>query len=185
MLMADTMSIFFTVLGLMLTFVGLWLLARGLWPRSVAAACDRFERGLVVPFLAGVPVTAVVLLVAAVLTNAAGKLGGLLAVGLVCGYVTVASVGVSGLATRIGLRLGSSVDATQPWRATLRGGVVLVLAFLAPILGWFVLLPVVTILGSGAATLAMLRSRKPVEIDAVDISQTVAPMAQHADFSRP
>jgi uncharacterized membrane protein len=184
MLMADTMAVFFSVLGVMLAFVGLWLLARGLWPRSVEAACDRFERGLVIPFLAGLVPTAIALVMAAVLANAAGKLGGLLAISLVCTYVTFASVGVAGLATRVGLRLGSSIDASQPWRATLRGAIVLVLAFLAPVLGWFVLLPAATIVGAGAATLGLLRSRKPAEVPAPQFPQSVAPADSHAEYSR-
>jgi hypothetical protein len=41
MLMADTMSIFFVIMGMLLAFSGLWLLCRGLWPGAVEAAAER------------------------------------------------------------------------------------------------------------------------------------------------
>src|SRR6266542_674561 len=40
MLMADTMAIFFVILGLLLALPGLWVLCRGLWPRAVAKAAE-------------------------------------------------------------------------------------------------------------------------------------------------
>jgi hypothetical protein len=167
MLMADTMAVFFVTVGLMVSFVGLWLLARGLWPDRSAAAAARLERGLAVPFLVGLPVAAVFLLAAAVVANAGGKLGGVVAVGIVCLFFTYSSVGASGLATLIGRRLSSHVDAASPWRATLRGGVVLVLAYLAPVLGWFAIMPITTVIGCGATTLALMRradAREPVAV---------------------
>jgi hypothetical protein len=67
-----------------------------------------------------------------------------------------ASVGVAGLATSIGERLASPADTGQAWRATLRGSVVLVLTYLLPVLGWFVIIPASFIVGSGSAVLSIL-----------------------------
>jgi len=69
-----------------------------------------------------------------------------------------AHTGVSGLATSIGRRLASPLDEQNAWRSTLRGGVVLELAYLLPLLGWFVILPASIIIGSGAANLGLLSS---------------------------
>src|SRR5690349_17149466 len=124
MLMADTMAVFFVVLGVMLSFVGLWLLVRGLWPAHVAAAAERLDRGLVAPLLVGVPITVVAIGLTIVASALPGKLGGITAGAILCGFLTYAHTGVSGLATTIGRRLPSAVDETSPWRATLRGGVV-------------------------------------------------------------
>jgi len=153
MLMADTMAVFFVVVGFLLSFVGLWLLTRGLWPERVAAAADRLDRGLLVPFLVGLPIAVVAVVVAMVATALPGKLGGFVSGGILCLFLTYAHTGVSGLATAIGRRLPSAVDAGNPWRPTLRGGVVLVLGYLAPILGWFAILPISTVVGAGATTL--------------------------------
>jgi len=160
MLMADTMAIFFVILGLMLAFPGLWLLCLGLWQKSVTASADYCSRGLVKPFLVGVPITLAMIFAASILNKVPGAIGNIAAIGTVCIYVLFSSTGVSGFATSIGRRLTSPVDTDRPWRATLRGGIVLELSYLLPILGWFIILPASTIIGCGAATLALLR-REP------------------------
>jgi hypothetical protein len=160
MLMADTMAVFFVVLGVMVSFAGCWLLVRGLWPERVLRAADRLERGLVAPFLVGLPVVAVGVVAAAVTASLPGKLGGIGAGAIASALVVYAHVGVSGLATSIGRRLPSAVDASSPWRATLRGSVVLVLAYLTPVIGWFAILPVTTIAGAGATTIGLLARRR-------------------------
>lgn len=160
MLMADTMAIFFVILGLLLAFPGLWLLCLGLWPRTANAAADYCSRGLAKPFFAGVPITLAMIFVATLLNNVPGAIGNIAAIGTVCLYLLFSSAGVSGFATAIGRRLASPVDTERPWRATLRGGIVLELSYLLPILGWFVILPASIVTGCGASTLALLR-REP------------------------
>jgi hypothetical protein len=160
MLMADTMAIFFVVLGMMLAFPGLWLLCRGLWPNVVEASADRCNKRLWSSFLLGLPITFVMVVLTAVLFNVLGAAGRIAGVSVVCLYLLQANAGVAGFATSIGRRLASPLDDQRPWRATLRGGVVLELAWLLPILGWFLLLPVATIIGSGAANFALLQRLK-------------------------
>lgn len=160
MLMADTMSIFFVILGMMLALPGLWLLCRGLWPKAVAAAADRCRKRLWSSFLVGLPITIVMVAVTAFLFNVLGPVGKIAGVAVVCLYMLQAHTGVSGLVTSIGHRLATPLDEQRPWRSTLRGGVVLELAYLLPILGWFVILPASIIIGSGAATLGLLSNLK-------------------------
>jgi len=160
MLMADTMAIFFVILGLLLAFSGLWVLCRGLWPRAVAKAAAVCVKGLIKPFLAGLPLTAVMIFAVAVLGNF-GPAGKIAAVATVCLYLMIANCGVAGLVTVVGERLAGpsgNIDSQQPWRATLRGGVALGLASLLPILGWFVILPAAVIIGCGANLLSLLRA---------------------------
>lgn len=157
MLMADTMAIFFVILGLLLAFPGLWLLSRGLWPQTVTNAAAVCRNGLLKPFFAGLPLTAGMVFAAAALGNL-GPPGKISAVIVVCFYLILANCGVAGLATTIGERLASRIDAGQPWRATLRGGIVLELAYLLPILGWFLILPVSMTIGCGASLIALFRN---------------------------
>jgi hypothetical protein len=175
MLMADTMAVFFVIIGLMLSFVGLWLLTRGLWPDRVTVAADRLERGLVGPFLVGLPISLVAIVLAIAVGTLPGKFGGMTSGALVCLFLIYSHAGVSGLATCIGRRLPSAVDETSPWRPTLRGGVILVLAYLPPVLGWFAILPLSTVIGAGATTLA-LRSRRSRR------SRDFVPSAEAIDF---
>lgn len=163
MLMADTMAIFFVILGLLLAFPGLWVLCRGLWPRAVRGAAAICGRGLIKPFIAGLPVTAAMIFAAAVLGNF-GSAGKIASAATICFYLMIANCGVAGLVTAAGERLSSRVDAGQAWRATLRGGVALMLASILPILGWFVILPVSMVIGCGANVISLLRSFKAAPV---------------------
>ncbi len=181
MLMADTMSIFFVVLGVMLAFPGLWLLCRGLWPETVARSADRCYKGLWSSFFAGLPITVVMFLMSAALFNVLGGAGRIAGIAVICIYLLQAHTGISGLATSIGRRLASPIDEQRPWRATLRGGLVLELAYLLPVLGWFVILPASIIVGSGAANLALL-SKLKLALFPGDLVVTAPPvMAQNDD----
>lgn len=180
MLMADTMAIFFVILGFSLAFPGLWLLCRGLWPRAVTEAAAICGKGLIKPFVAGLPVTMAMIFLAAV-SSKFGSGGKIAAAATVCLYLVIANCGVAGLVTMVGGRLASPVDSEQPWRVTLRGSIALMLASLLPILGWFVILPVSVIIGCGANLISLLRavaatvSRKPViaaSIETTDLGPT-------------
>jgi hypothetical protein len=150
------MAIFFVILGLLLAFPGLWLLCRGLWPQTIAKAASTCRNGLVKPLMLGLPITIVMIIAAKVLGSfgTAGKIGATI---LVCFYLIIANSGVAGLVTCIGERLPSPSDIGQPWRSTLRGGIVLELAYLLPILGWFVILPLSVTIGCGASLIALFR----------------------------
>ena len=181
MLMADTMSIFFVVLGMMLAFSGLWLLCRGLWPEAVAAAAERCSRRLWSSFLAGLPITIMMVAVSSILFNVLGPVGKIAGLGVICLYMLQAHTGVAGLATAIGRRLAAPHEEQHQWRSTLRGGVVLELAYLLPFLGWFVILPVSIIIGSGAANLGLLsRLRHTLSTSGPVLSETDGAVAGHA-----
>lgn len=159
MLMADTISIFFVILGMLLAFSGLWLLSRGLWPEAVEAVAERCAKRIWPYFIAGIPLTLVMIVLTRVLfvLGPVGKIAGL---GVVCFYILQAHIGVSGLVTAIGRRLPSSLDQHSPWRETLRGGIALELTYLLPIVGWFVVLPLSIVIGTGAINVALLSKLK-------------------------
>ena len=183
MLMADTMAIFFVILGVMLAFPGLWLLSRGLWPERVNNAAATCRTGLIKPFLVGLPLTGATILAAIVLSNMLVPLGKLAAVGLICCYMILAHAGVAGFATCIGERLASPADIERPWKATLRGGIVLELSFLLPIPGWLIILPVSIIIGCGAAALSLLKRRATVPAPSMLSQSTMPPASAAASVS--
>jgi hypothetical protein len=172
MLMADTMSIFFVILGMLLAFSGLWLMCRGLWPAAVEAAAERCGKRIWPYFLAGIPLTLVMIVLTRVLF-ALGPIGKIAGVGVVCFYMLMAHTGVSGLVTAIGRRLPSAIDEQSPWRATLRGGIALELTYLLPILGWFVVLPASIIIGTGTINVALL-SRLRIQTTTPTLIQNTA-----------
>ncbi|MDX6709116.1 MAG: hypothetical protein QOH96_132 [Blastocatellia bacterium] len=189
MLMADTMAVFFVIVGMMLAFPGLWLLCLGLWPQTVGEAAERCRRGLRLSFLVGLPVTIVVVFSTLKLVNSLGGLGKAAGIGLFCAFMLHAHIGVSGFATAIGKRLASPVDQAREWRATLRGGVVLELTYLLPILGWFIILPVSIVIGSGAAARSQIRQLRNAVTKFRRVPVTAAedvkaePVAGHIDGS--
>jgi hypothetical protein len=153
MLLADIFSIALSIIGFLLSLQGLWMMSRALWPLRVQNASFRVYRNSIASFVLGLVIIGAVL----VLAVAAAKLGApgkLFAFALGSAFVVYANVGVAGLATHIGRRLPSPADTLRPWRATVRGGVALELAYLVPIVGWLGLLPISLILGAGANTLA-------------------------------
>jgi hypothetical protein len=153
MLLADDVAIALSIIGFLLSLQGLWMLSRALWPTRVQNASFRVHRNGIASFFLGL-VIIVAVIVAAGSAAKLGAPGQFFAFALGSAFVVYANVGVAGLATHIGRRLPSPSDTDRPWRATVRGGVALELAYLVPIVGWLGLLPISLILGAGANTLA-------------------------------
>ncbi len=160
MLMADTMAIFLVVLGFLLALPALWLLCAALWPETSARAFEKTERNIAGPFLAGLPITIVILIIASAVKNVFGSAGAIGAGAIICLYLVFASTGMAGLATTIGKRLKSPADLERPWKATLRGAIVLELTYLLPILGWFLILPASFVIGTGAITMSLVKFKR-------------------------
>ena len=158
MLMADTVAILLAVVGFLLALQGLWLFCRAMWPNKVIAAATRCGRSPIKSFVAGVVVT-LLMIVATAVVGQVGQPGQMAAFGIVSLYVIFSGIGVAGLVTHMGQRLSSPTDDRRPWAATVRGGVVLNLVSVLPIVGWFVIFPASIVLGAGAATLALLWPR--------------------------
>lgn len=159
MLFADAFAITMTAIGFLLAFPALWLLCLGFWPELVARCEQRTTRMPVRSFLLGVLLTLVTVVVAGVV-NQGGAPGAIAATTAICLLIFFAQIGVAGLVTALGKRLGCAIDVEQPWRATLRGGVALELTYLLPILGWFGIMPISWLIGAGAAMMSLLEKRR-------------------------
>ncbi|MDB5301738.1 MAG: hypothetical protein JWO87_3401 [Phycisphaerales bacterium] len=152
---ADIWAIGLSIVGFLLSLQGLWLLCRALWPNRVEAAAMRCQRNAIACFFVGAVVAGVTFAVAAVVANRFGTPGQFAGFALAFLFLMFAGIGSSGFVTHIGRRLASPTDAERPWRATVRGGVALELAYLIPILGWLGILPISLVIGAGAATLGL------------------------------
>jgi hypothetical protein len=71
--------------------------------------------------------------------------------------VALASVGAAGLAALMGERLRAEGVAASRAGALLRGAIALELAVVVPVIGWFVVLPLGTVMMLGSAIFALLR----------------------------
>lgn len=159
--LADTFSIVFTILGFVIVFISYWLLAAGLFPRMVARCAQKMGEAPVAATLVGaalfLPLVIGGFFGSGKAPNTAGKVF-FISIALLA--LLVALLGSSGLALRIGQGLGSARDAAEPWRRVLRGGIVLALTFVLPVLGTFVLMPFAFIIGFGAFVLIVFRREK-------------------------
>lgn len=144
MLFADYFLWALIALGFVVSLPAIWMVSRALWPAGYERRHRIAQGNLWKTALIGVlPMVFSVLVLAAT-----GKRIGVLAV-LVAGLVVLWGLsGLSGLATVIGERLWPRED--EPWRQTRNGGLVLVCCALLPVVGWFILLPLLTLVGMGA-----------------------------------
>lgn len=162
MVLADTMAIFLVVVGMLICFNAVWLLCRALWGPLVAVSREIHRDGMIKSFFLGLPLTALVLVLFGALTSNKAGPWGLIGIVIMAAYLMFTSIGVAGIADLIGEKLGGNNNhqLQPPWRETVRGGAVLVLSFLFPILGWLLIMPVALIVGCGATMRAMFREWK-------------------------
>jgi hypothetical protein len=167
MYVADVFAVVFTFVGLFIALPSLWLLYAALWPAATARAQERIHRSPVKTFFMGLLTAALFVVAVAALgqANAAGPAVILAAVGI--GW---SLFGAGALARFVGGRMVSTIEI--PWRAHLRGSIVLELAFLVPLLGWLLIFPIGLILGAGATTLALVRRAslpRPVPEEKIEV----------------
>lgn len=168
MIMADVLKYVLLVLGAIVVIVSYWLVSAALFPVIVDRA--RASYGLRPWRITGVGLLVAIplLLVGAALLNGAPN-GGLKVVGGVLAGIpfVLGLVGSAGLSERVGRGLVHADDTRSPWRRSLRGGAVLALTFLLPVVGWFVVLPWVLLSGCGATVLALRTKRGTTPIELV------------------
>jgi hypothetical protein len=157
-IMADVFTFVFLILGFWLALPALCLSLRAAFPNAVTKSqrhiAQRPGRSLVAGIVVGIP-SFVVSVAATAALPGGGKLIGLL---LVAGLFLYSFVGIAGLVTHLGQRLGSPADDAQPWLQTLRGAVCLVMPATIPVLGWFLIVPLVFLLGVGTTTISFFNS---------------------------
>jgi hypothetical protein len=144
MLFSTVLVWLLVAVGFVVALPALWVLARGLWPEGVGRFRRVAEMGLIKSFLVGLGPLVVGIVLIAVIAKlpkmgalAALVGGGLLAWGL---------IGAGGVAALVGERLWPSAE---PWRQVKHGGLTLVCCALLPVVGWFVLLPLMAVIGGG------------------------------------
>jgi len=144
MLFADYFLWALIALGFVVSLPAIWMVSRALWPAGYERRHRLAQGNVLKTALIGL----IPMALAVVFLAATGKRFGVLAV-LVAGLIVLWGLsGLSGLATVIGERLWPRED--EPWRHTRNGGLVLVCCALLPAVGWFILLPLLTLVGMGA-----------------------------------
>lgn len=160
MIMADVLTWFLIIVGSLMVFIAHWLGAFALFPNLVEGCSERYGKRPVAATLLGLVVLVPTLIAAAIVAKKlAHPAIGALVVAFLSVPTLLALLGSAGLALRIGTGLRSARDPGEPWRRALRGGIVLSLVFVLPVLGWFVMLPWVLASGFGAALMTLFADR--------------------------
>jgi hypothetical protein len=150
------------VAGFLAALIAFQLLMQAVFPGWARRADDELRRRTTASALVGAGVLVVTVLVAAVAFAVFGKLGAPAKAfnALIVAALSFPLAMALGVVSRfVGGRMPSPADVGRPWRATLRGGVTCALAFVTPLVGWFVLLPAAVATGFGAMTLAAFASK--------------------------
>lgn len=162
MIMADVFKILFLILGMLMCTVSYWLVFVALFPRHVAHTQQLivarpywvFIRGA----LLGVPLT---LFGMALTANGAGPLK-LLGVVCLMTVTLVALFGSTGLVRQVGLGLAGNGGGRNDGALVLKGGAAVSIACVLPLVGWFMVIPLVLIAGFGAAVPLFWNRRREV-----------------------
>jgi hypothetical protein len=147
------LSLWAMLIGAALLFEGRAQTARRVWEKHTGAA---FGVGFVLTLLLGVGGIA--------LLNAPGALkifGWIFLLAL----LALSLLGGSGLALFLGERTGARDENLSSLTALSRGAGVMALAWLFPVLGWFLVAPVCLIIGAGVGAKALPRKQKKQEIE--------------------
>jgi len=157
--MADILKIVFIVLGILTVYVSYWLLAQALFPRLVEGTSSQYSHPFKLTWL-GLGIVLPPFALGAVLSKLPQPGVKLLGLTLMIVPGLLGLIGSAGLVLRIGRGLPAANDSIQPWKRVLRGGIVLALTFLLPVVGWIIIPLWVLVTGVGALTLAVRERRR-------------------------
>lgn len=160
----DSFSIVATLAGVALTLWSFMLCCALLFPSKVEESRGYVSLSLgktigsgVVAFLLGL--VGMVVLQAA---NPFAKLAGMLIVGAYLGCVMVGAAGIAKLAAD---RLRTLTEQREsPFHAFSKASLYLVMAGMLPILGWFILAPLVMVIGGGAGFRSAISKQAVAEV---------------------
>jgi hypothetical protein len=150
MIVADVLMWFLLILGTYVIFISYWLASQALFPDVTDRCRQRIKSAPLRHAVMGLAWTVPSAFAGVALLkvpNPALKFAGATILLLL---VLAGLVGSSGLASQIGFGLADPADEAQPWRRVLRGGAVLGLTFVFPLIGWFIILPLSLMMGIGA-----------------------------------
>ena len=156
--MADILKILLIILGILAVYVSYWLLAEALFPKMVQRASECYRSPVRITLI-GLAAAAPPVVLGLVLANLPNPLMKLVGITFVVVPAMLGLAGSAGLTQRIGAGLPSPADAAQPWRRVLRGGILLALSFLLPVVGWIVL-PIWALVSGFGAFIVCIRQQQ-------------------------
>ena len=152
------------LIALAICLLALLLVTAALWPGFTLRTRDHLERSPGKALLVGLVNYVFLGAIAVVLLN----LGPIAVIGLLLAGMLLAGtfLGLPAAAVLVGARLHSLREReTTRWGEVITGGLALYLAVLAPVVGWFLLLPGLCLWSFGGAALALAGRQKAEPVD--------------------
>lgn len=160
MLMSDVLIWVAIASGFVAGVPALWMLSRGLWPDAFAKRCIAARKSVGMSLLLGLVPAIIAGLVIAVLGKRLGPVPGIFLSGAI---IVWGMMGATGIASLIGERLW---PAGEPWKQTRNGGLVIICAALIPVVGWFLVLPMIAVVGMGVNVRCLFTGKpKPMQAE--------------------
>jgi hypothetical protein len=160
MIVADILMWFLLIAGTYIVINGYWLTTQGLFPEFVDRCRERIRHAPFKPFLLGTAATVPTVVVGIAMLRAPSPVLKFAGATLLLLVILAGLLGSAGLAAQVGIGLGAYPDERLSWRRVWRGGLVLGLTFILPLIGWLIILPGTLIIGVGAA----LQSLRPTGV---------------------
>jgi hypothetical protein len=155
--MANITAVFGLLFILGLAFPGLltawWLL----FPATVERARLRLERTPWRCFWLGGVVTAILVVPIGTFLALPFGMAKFFGWAVVAIVLTFSALGAAGLAAKMGEKLSAHSSQVSPLGAFVRGAIALELAAVFPVIGWFILIPLVIVTALGATAFALLQ----------------------------
>lgn len=154
--MADVYIVVFTVIGILISFPGLAAALNLLLPRATEAAYLRLAHTPGRTFVVGLPVTGLFSLFIIITANI--NFGPVKAMAFIAALIMMGfgALGAAGMARLMGERIDMISQNGKPMRNLVLGAVFLELAALFPIIGWFLFLPIASVITIGAASFGLI-----------------------------
>ncbi len=154
--MTDVYIITLSIVGFLVTSPGLAAAINLFFPRITETAYLRIAQTPVKAFFAGLPVTLVLGVFAALLSSAGGPLQGMAGI-IALIWLGILTIGTSAMARLLGERLAGMLSGGTELGNILRGAVIYELAALVPLVGWFLFTPIMSQVAVGAALFGIVR----------------------------
>ncbi|PJF41756.1 MAG: hypothetical protein D6737_10755 [Chloroflexi bacterium] len=157
--------------GLVAALPALFIFLNLIFGKTTRGAAQRLQRGTLVPFFAGL-VPAVILVAIATALISLGSIFQLIGFIMYLWLLTWGFTGLAAISRMIGAKLSGLTERDEnPLLEQVVGAVVLTLAIAFPLVGWFVVLPLGLIVGTGATLLARFRRGEQREVVHAPVEQ--------------
>ncbi len=153
--MTDVYIVTLAIIGYLISAPGLAAALTLFLPRVTETAALRIQQTPGRAFVAGLPVTLVMGLMAGVLNGIGGPAQALAFI-IALVWLGALALGTAGMARLLGERLAGMVGGSEMGNI-LRGAVIYELAALTPVVGWFLFTPLMSQVAVGAALFGLLR----------------------------